>query len=181
MAQVDRRNNSIRRKAFCALWAALLCLLSPWSIPVGPIPISLCSFIILLCVFTLDIKSVLLSFSLYLLLGFVGLPVFSGFQSGIAVLVGPTGGYLIGYLPFILLSAKGVKHNSLYSAVIGIVSGTLSLYVFGVLHLVFLYKLSLSAALVQGALPFLPGDALKTFLAILLGPKLKHALTKENC
>ncbi len=84
--------------AVTALMAAALCVLGPLSVPIGAIPISLSNFVICLTVWLLGPKFGTLSVAVYLLIGLVGVPVFSGYGAGIAKLAGPTGGYLVGYL-----------------------------------------------------------------------------------
>ena len=84
--------------AVTALMAAALCVLGPLSVPIGAVPISLANFVICLTAWLLGPKFGTLSVAVYLLIGLVGVPVFSGYGAGIAKLAGPTGGYLVGYL-----------------------------------------------------------------------------------
>lgn len=90
-----------------ALMAAMLCVLGPLSIPIGPVPLSLATLVIYLSVYLLGWKWGLVSVVVYLLVGMSGVPVFSGFGGGLGRLLGPTGGYLIGYLPLAALSGLG--------------------------------------------------------------------------
>ena len=85
--------------ALIAVMAAITCILGPLSIPIpiSPVPISLTNLAIYLTVCLLGWKFGTISYLIYLLIGIAGLPVFSGFSSGFAKLLGPTGGYLIGY------------------------------------------------------------------------------------
>ena len=78
--------------------AAVLCVVGPWTIPIGPVPISLVTLVISLAVYLLGAKLSTASVLVYLLIGAVGLPVFSNYGAGLAKVVGPTGGYLVGYL-----------------------------------------------------------------------------------
>lgn len=87
-----------------ALMAAVTCILAPLSVPIGPVPISLTNFAIYLSLYLLDWKKGTLSYLIYLLLGLVGLPVFSGFTGGLAKLAGPTGGYIIGFIPMAIIA-----------------------------------------------------------------------------
>ena len=82
-----------------ALFAAILCVAAPFSIPVGPIPITLATFAIYLAAIVLGKKYGTLAVVIYILLGAVGLPVFSGFSGGFQKIVSATGGYIIGYIP----------------------------------------------------------------------------------
>lgn len=88
-----------------ALFSGILCVLSPIALPVpgSPVPLSLATFAVYLTGMILGAKKGVLSVLVYLLLGVVGLPVFSGFSGGIGVLLGPTGGYLLGYIPCVLI------------------------------------------------------------------------------
>ena len=87
--------------ALIAVMAAITCILGPLSIPIpiSPVPISLTNLAIYLTVCLLGWKFGTISYLIYLLIGIAGLPVFSGFSSGFAKLLGPPGGYLIGFIP----------------------------------------------------------------------------------
>ncbi|MDD7771112.1 biotin transporter BioY, partial [Suipraeoptans intestinalis] len=97
---------NLRRLIRISLAAAIICVVAPISIPVpvSPVPITLTTFILLVLVYVLGWKDALAGCALYLALGAFGLPVFSGFSGGLAKLTGPTGGYLLGFLLFILIS-----------------------------------------------------------------------------
>lgn len=87
-----------KKMVYCALMAAVLCVISPLSIPVGAVPISLATLGVMLAGALLGAQLGTLSVLIYLVLGWVGLPVFAGYSSGFTCLFGPTGGYMIGYL-----------------------------------------------------------------------------------
>ena len=93
-----RKNETIYRLTTCALMTALMCVLGPMSIQIGLVPVSFTNLVIYLAVYLLGRKRAVVSTSVYLLLGAVGMPVFSGYEGGLGKLVGPTGGYLIGFL-----------------------------------------------------------------------------------
>ena len=81
-----------------AFMTALICVIAPFTLPIGPIPISMTTLGLYLTVNLFGRKKALAVCGMYLLIGFVGLPVFSGFTGGPAKLLGPTGGFLVGYL-----------------------------------------------------------------------------------
>ena len=118
-----------------AVMAAVICVLGPISmaIPISPVPISLASMAVYLAVTVLGMKLGTLSCLIYLLLGLVGLPVFSGGSAGAAKLFGPTGGYLVGYLFLALIAGAFVgrytenKWKSIAFAALGMVLGTMVL------------------------------------------------------
>ena len=96
------KKTNVYQMATCAIMAALLGVLAPLALPVGPVPISLATLVVYLAAYILEPKWSIVSVVIYLLLGLVGLPVFSGGKAGVGTLVGPTGGYLIGYLFLIM-------------------------------------------------------------------------------
>ena len=82
--------------AVTALMAAVMCVLGPLTVPIGAVPISLANFVICLTAWLLGPKFGTLSVAVYLCIGLIGVPVFSGYGAGLAKLAGPTGGYLVG-------------------------------------------------------------------------------------
>lgn len=93
-----------------AFMAAVTCILAPLSIPIGPVPISLTNLAIYLSLYLLNWKRGTISYCLYLLIGLAGLPVFSGFSGGIGKLAGPTGGYIIGFIPMAIIAGIIIDH-----------------------------------------------------------------------
>ena len=91
----------MKTKDICtiAVLAALLCVVAPLSVPVGPIPISLASFAVYLAGAFLGWKRGTAAVAVYILLGAAGVPVFSGYEGGLQKLAGVTGGFILGYLP----------------------------------------------------------------------------------
>ena len=99
-------SSRIRALSRTALLCALLCVLSVITLPIGAVPVTLGTLGVFLCGLLLPTKSACTAILGYLLLGALGLPVFSSMQSGIGILAGITGGYLWGYLPAVsVLSA----------------------------------------------------------------------------
>lgn len=92
--------NKTKTMALIGVMAAVTCILGPLSlaIPVSPVPISLTNLAVYFAIYVLGMKRGTISYCIYLLLGLVGLPVFSAFTGGAGKLFGPTGGYLIGFI-----------------------------------------------------------------------------------
>ena len=86
--------------AMTAVMAAVLSVVSPFSISIGPIPLSLCTLVIYMNAYILGWKRGTVATLVYVLLGAVGMPVFNGFSAGLGVVAGPTGGYIVGYVPW---------------------------------------------------------------------------------
>jgi len=169
---------STHNAVLIGLMASIMCICGPFAIPIGPVPIALTNLVIYLAALLLGAKRGTFCCLIYLLLGFAGLPVFAGFTGGIAKLVGPTGGYLIGYLFTALIvgffSDKFGTHKSL--VFMGLLLGTLTLYFFGSLWLAFQAHLSFFEALSIGVFPFILGDLLKMTLAIFLAAPIKKRI-----
>ena len=163
--------------ATTAVMTAVLCILSPFSIPIGPVPISLATLVVCLAAYVLGWKMGTVSVCIYLLLGLIGLPVFSGFSGGVTKLVGPTGGYLIGYAILAAVVGLVIEHtgNRVFHF-IGIVIGTALLYALGTAWFCFVMDCDLGYAMGLCVLPFIPGDIAKTVIAVILGPILKERL-----
>ena len=93
---IDYKHGTTYAITVTALMTAVTCILAPLSIPIGPVPISLTNLAIYISLYLLGWKRGTISYLIYLLIGLVGIPVFSGFTGGPAKLAGPTGGYIIG-------------------------------------------------------------------------------------
>jgi len=159
------------------LLTAVLCILGPLSIvlPFSPIPLSLGTLGVMLSCVLLPPKSSLLCTSLYLLLGFVGLPVFAGFTGGVGKLLGPTGGYLIGYLLLAGIGSYFVNKwpHCFFMQIIGLFIGICFCSLIGSIWLMYQTKLHVAAALLTGILPYLVLDIGKIILSLLLGNNIK--------
>lgn len=175
------RNPVVKSICLVGVFTALMCVLSPLSIPLDPVSITLATLVIYIIGATFDYKIAVLPVVLYLLLGMAGLPVFSKFQGGIQVLFGPTGGYLFDYIPCVflisLLISKFPNKKWLYP--IAMIIGTVVLYAFGTLWFVLYLKYDIYKALLVCVVPFLPGDTFKIAVACLIGIRLSP-LAKNN-
>ncbi len=175
----------LRSSIFTALMAAMLCLLAPLSVPVGALPVSAATFGVCLVALIADRRCALMAILLYVALGAVGLPVFAGFSGGAHVLVGPTGGYLFGYIPMaaVIGLLRGGRRTVGRMAV-GMALGHLICYGLGVLWYAAAANVSLRAALSVGVLPFLPMDTVKAVaagvLAIPLGRRVDAVFSLEE-
>jgi biotin transport system substrate-specific component len=160
--------NQLRMTVFASMFAALTAAGAYIAIPIGPVPIVLQNLFILLAGLLLGSRWGLISIAVYLLAGVCGLPVFAGGTGGIGKLVGPTGGYLVGFLPAVwiigLISEKG--KGRLAVDLVAMILGSLVVYAFGIIWLRELTGMSLGKTLSVGMIPFLPGDAIKIAVAI---------------
>lgn len=149
-----------------ALMAAALCALSPWALPVGAVPISLATLGVYFCVGLLGLRGGTLAVGVYLLLGAVGVPVFAGFIGGLPHLLGPTGGYLLGYLPCAVAAGvlmRVIPDGKWFPLWLGV--GTLVLYALGTAWYMWQTAVPLWAALATCVLPFVAADVVKIAVA----------------
>ena len=168
-----------RDMTLVAVMAALICVAGPLTVAIGPIPLSLATFAIYLAGALLGPGRGALAVALYLLIGAVGVPVFSGFSGGFQKLAGVTGGYLVGYLPCAWLTGLGARGETSVArwrlpAVMAL--GTAALYAIGTTWFMLQTKNPLGAALGMCVLPFLPGDAIKIAAATLLARPIRRAI-----
>ncbi|HVN66523.1 MAG TPA: biotin transporter BioY [Methanomicrobiales archaeon] len=162
------------RTALLAGTATFIALLAAgaWvAIPVGPVPVTLQTFFLLLSAPVLKRHAVVPA-ALYLLLGALNLPVFHAGLSGIGVLLGPSGGFLVGFVPAAAVAGLAYESRSRAVRIAGLAGATAVIYACGAGWLLLSAGLTLPAALLVGVLPFLPGDALKSAGVFLLGERL---------
>lgn len=166
----------------CALFAALMCIFGPMSVPIGPVPISLTNLVIYIAVYLLGARGTTISYIVYLLLGMAGLPVFSGYQGGIGKLAGPTGGYLIGFILMAIVSGLALKYSkvNVYLTAVGMVVGTLIAYLFGTAWFVHQMQCEWGYALSVCVYPFVVFDLIKIVIASFVGSAVRKALAKAN-
>ena len=174
----------IRNMALCALFAALLSVCAWLAIPLGDIYITLQTFGVFLCLATLGGKRGSIAVLVYLLLGALGLPVFSGFRGGLGALLSTTGGYLTGFLAcalvYWLLTAL-LPRKTLLALVVGL----LVCYCFGTIWYYNVYIQSGSAASLwlivsKCVLPYLLPDGAKLVFALTLAKKLRPFIFRND-
>lgn len=165
-----------------ALFAALLALCSQIMIPLPPILINFALFGVFLAGALLGAQGGALAVGIYLLLAAAGVPVMAGFTGGVARLLGPTGGYAVGYLPAAICTGLAARRfgESTPALLGGMAAGTLCCYLLGTLWYSTLTATPFLACLTVAVLPFLPGDALKMLLAATLARKLKPILRRQG-
>ena len=156
---------------------------------------SLATLMLYLSVYILGKKHATISCGIYLLIGLVGLPVFSGFSGGAGKLFGPTGGYLIGYLALTYIGgwcvekrsggfgnagASGVGRLNFLLQGLGLVIGTAACYLFGTVWLAYQAGMDFMAALSVGVVPFVVGDVVKIVVGVAVGNVVRKRLVKAG-
>lgn len=169
-----------------ALFAALTCILSLIKIPVpiSPTPITLQVLAVALSGAILGKKLGFFSQVTYVLLGAIGLPVFAGGTGGFNAIVGPTGGYIIGFIiaAYVIgwIVEKGSKKKASVTAqyltiLLAMAAGLIIIYTLGTLQLMVVANLTLNKAIIQGIVPFIIPDLIK----LAVGSGLAYYIRKR--
>ena len=184
----------VRQLALCGVMAAVICVIAPISIPIGVISLTGGTLAIYLTACLLGGLKGTASVLVYLLVGFAGLPVFSNYMGGAARLLGPTGGYLVGYLPMMLIAGGVVELTlarfrekgragaapALVLQFLGMVLATAVLYAFGTAWYCVQAGVGLEKALAACVFPFIPFDLVKMAIALLVGVPVRRGLERAR-
>ena len=172
-------NSRIKAKdmAYIALTAAFMSVCAWISIP-ATVPFTLQTFAVFLCAAVFGARRAAIAIIVYIILGTVGLPVFSGFRGGPGMLVGATGGFITGFLPAAVIAGWRIRDRR--SAMVDIIYILIALavcYVFGTLWYTIVYGSGLAAfksALFVCVVPYVVPDCIKIALAATLAPRLRR-------
>jgi len=161
---------------FIAMFAALTAAFSQIVIPVGVIPLNLATLSVFLCGGLLKAARGGASQLVYVLLGAAGLPVFAGFTGGFGRIVGPTGGFIIGYIVAAAVIGLFVQRlpRKFWLFALAMLAGAVCYFTTGTLWYMCLYKASFISALWLCVIPFIPGDIIKIILAAYLVKRLER-------
>jgi len=173
---MKRKGLSIRGMIYASVFGAVTAAGAYMMIPLPPVPITLQTLFLSLAGALLGGRLAALSQVVYLLIGLIGLPVFAGGKAGLGVLLGPTGGYLIGFIAGAYVIGKLVEIRQgprFIWLVFSMVIGTVVIYLFGVIQLILIARFSVDKAVTVGVLPFLVGDTLKIAVAALIAVKVR--------
>ena len=164
----------------CAVFAAVICIFSPLTVPLGVVPVTMGLFAVMLAGVVLDAKQSMISVLVFVLIGLCGIPVFSGARAGVGVFFGPTGGYIWSYFicaPVISLICRMKTKNKVFRSFAACTLGMVFCYVLGtVQYVVFSQNIAFSDALKVCVYPFVPFDMLKGACAAFLGETIKKRL-----
>jgi len=176
---MNKNKMNIHQMIVVSFFAALTIIGAFLSIPFSPVPISLQTLFTLLSGMVLGSKNGAISQLLYIFLGAIGLPVFSGFRGGLGVLFGPTGGFLIGFVVAAYVVGKftenSKKTNILFYFIAGLL-GTFIIYLTGISYLSLITQIGIRESVMVGIIPFLFGDILKIIVASFIAFRLKFVV-----
>lgn len=165
-----------------AVLTAITCVLAPISIPIGPVPISLGVFCIFLIGAMLPPHLAVMSTLVYIVIGAVGVPVFTNFEGGLQKLIGPTGGFLVAYPLMVLIIAFSIVifKKNIFSVAVGMLLSMVVLYTFGTAWFVISTGSTIKQALLLCVTPFIAVDLTKLICAAALSLAASKALSKAN-
>ena len=169
--------------AYMALFAVLMAVCSWISLPLGPVPFTLQTFAVFLAVGVLGGRRGTITILVYILMGAVGLPVFSNFSGGIGQLMGATGGYILGFLgsALVMWAVEALLGKKTWVRAVSMVLGLVVCYAFGTFWFMQVYArtsgpVGVMAALGWCVFPYILPDLGKIALALLLGNRLSPVL-----
>lgn len=165
------------------LFVALMVVMSMITIPLSPVPFTGQVIGVFLTAIILGWKNGTIVMLIYILMGAAGFPVFSGMKGGLPVLLGPTGGYLFGFIPGVMAlgSITGPNKKPTYLRLVaGMLLCLLIIYICGSLQLSYVLNLNLQLTLISGVYPFLLFDFLKIAMTALIAPQILRIITKNH-
>lgn len=188
METASRSHARLKSMVFVALMAAFLCIFSPISIPLPLVPITLQTFAVFLASALLGWKRGTVAVLIYLLLGLIGLPVFSGWTGGFSSFATPSSGYIIGFVFTALLTGFLIDRfpNRLWMYPVAMIAGLAVCYLFGTIWFLVYMNVwmatpyTLWQALLVCVIPFLVGDAVKIAAATALSYPLRKQLVRNG-
>jgi biotin transport system substrate-specific component len=175
-------SETLRMTVYSSLFAALIAVGAYIVIPIWPVPIVLQNMFVLMAALLLGAKWSSAALGLYLFMGACGFPVFAGGTGGVGRLFGPTGGYLLGYIPAVLATGF-ISHKlgkKMFGDIIAMLVGSLIVYAAGVPWLKLATAMSWEKAFLAGMYPFIIGDALKVVAAAYCVKFLRPLMNRNH-
>lgn len=172
------RNTRVQSLVYISMFSIIIAICAWISIPTV-VPFTLQTFGVFLAIGVLGGKKGTISILIYMLLGIVGIPVFSGFRSGIGVLLNNTGGYLVGFLisGLVIWGLEKLMGRKTWAIVVQMVVGLLICYIFGTIWFMCLYmqntgKIEMMTVLGWCVFPFIIPDMIKIMLAFMIRKRI---------
>lgn len=176
------KNNSLKMWITSALFAAFIGIFAQLTIPLPLIPITGQTFAIGFTITVLGLRYGSLSVFIYILLGMIGIPVFSAMSGGLGIILGPTGGYIIGFIPTAIIMGFYLKQfgTSKSHAILANLIGMMITLAFGTIWLKYGSGFSWSTAISAGIYPFLIVGIIKAIFAALAGVTIRQRLLRAK-
>ncbi|QFF97507.1 biotin transporter BioY [Psychrobacillus glaciei] len=172
------RNERLKMMIVAALFAAIIAVAAQTMINIPPVPFTLMTIAVMLTVTILGKKFGTIAVTIYVLMGVIGIPVFAGMTSGLGIIIGPTGGYLIAIIPAALFIGWYLEKLG-YTKVHAIIANIIAVFIIliiGAIWLKFVAALPWDGAFKGGMLPFILPDLAKAIVAALLAVIIRTRL-----
>ncbi|MGM8366211.1 biotin transporter BioY [Virgibacillus sp. W0181] len=172
----------LRMMIVTALFAAIIAVSAQLTIPLPLVPITGQTLAIGLAATILGSRHGTIAATLYLIIGAIGIPVFAQMSGGLGVIVGPTGGFLVGFIPTTFIIGYYLEKTSftVFNAFIANIIGMFITLIFGTVWLKIIADLPWGAAIAGGFTPFIIGGLIKAFLAGWIGILVRNRLASAN-
>lgn len=170
---------SLRSMAQTAIFTALMCVIAPVSVPLPwGVPVSLATLVVYVAAVVLGAKRAAVAVLVYVVLGAVGVPVFSRYQAGLGVIVGVTGGFVVGYVPLAVITGyfAELPMKRHFSCALGMTVGTVVMYAIGTVWYVLMTGSTVAAAMAACVVPFVGIDIAKIAIATGVSVPLSNRL-----
>lgn len=171
---------TVRDLTMISLFTALICVSSfiRVDLPYGP-PITAQTLAVMLAGSILTPRQAAFSLFTYLLLGVVGAPIFAGGTAGLPIILGKTGGYLIGFLVGVVVISliRGKKSGLIRLGLANVIGGIIIVNLFGSLWFSYITGLGMAKTIILAVMPYIPGDLLKAFAATIIANRLNKYLS----
>lgn len=171
-------NPKIKNMCYCSMFACIVALLAQIKIDLpGLVPITLQTLGIYIIACSLTPKLAVITTIVYVIMGSIGLPVFTGFRGGLSSLLGPTGGYIFSFpITSLIISIIINNKNSIIRKIIAMIIGTAVCYLIGTIWFIYVTNNTIITALTVCVIPFIFGDIIKIAIASTLSAKIKTKL-----
>lgn len=167
----------IKKLTQTALMCAFIGIMSQIAIPTAwGIPFTMQVFAVALSGFMFEPLQAVISVCVYILLGIIGVPVFSGFRGGVSELISPTGGFLFGFLFLAFFCSLAQKSESLFYKIVCYIIGFCLCHVIGCLYFAFVCENTILSAFIVASLPYIFKDVLSIVFAHAVSIRIKRAL-----
>ncbi|MCL2874296.1 MAG: biotin transporter BioY [Defluviitaleaceae bacterium] len=162
------------------IFTAVIAVMAQLTIPLPPVPLTMQTFAVPLAGAVLGAKKGSIAAIIYLILGAVGAPVFSGFTGGYSFIIGPSGGYLLSYPLFAFIVGLGSYKNNRIWLALGLVIGSIINLSMGMFQLAFVLQIDMRAAFALGVFPFIVPELIKLSLVFVIAPKIRQAIERNK-
>lgn len=165
-----------KRLIICAFFTAIICVIAPFCVMIGPVPITFTLFALALCAFVQGSSKAAIATMVYILVGIIGMPVFSGFKGGFGAIMSPTGGFVFSYVFVVLILGCCMKTKRKSVIVMLCISALAVCYACGTIWYMFIASSDAITALMLCVVPFIPFDVIKLYAAYAVSKAVKEKM-----